>query len=128
MHQLYNTFQSWCSCNFAALIKPSDTERPFLWTTRVVLLQLLHEHAIILEKRVAVTYSIPSRAKDNEQMLFAYTLRSSSESSSSLNLASVDNETISISYHYIGKGLGRKMPVIEFEYWPEVNSIYCSER
>ncbi|KAG5576255.1 hypothetical protein H5410_056389 [Solanum commersonii] len=24
--------------------------------------------------------------------------------------------------------VSRKMPVIEFELWPEVNSIYCSER
>ncbi|KAH0739889.1 hypothetical protein KY290_038594 [Solanum tuberosum] len=82
-----------------------NNKKPFMFTIwddltdneGVVLLQLLHEHAVILAKRVAVTYSIPSRAKDNEQMLFAYTLRSSSESSSSLNLASVDNETISIS-------------------------------
>ncbi|KAH0637771.1 hypothetical protein KY290_011761 [Solanum tuberosum] len=119
MHKLENTSQKLavvenCSTmqytadqtkSYREAIFMDNNKKPFMFTIwddltdneGVVLLQLLHEHAVILAKRVAVTYSIPSRAKDNEQMLFAYTLRSSSESSSSLNLASVDNETISIS-------------------------------
>ncbi|WMV37619.1 hypothetical protein MTR67_031004 [Solanum verrucosum] len=86
------------------------SKKPFMFTIwdnltdneGVVLLQLLHEHTVILAKQVVVT----AYHRDMETL---------AEKILAMRAEQV-YETVVVQYHYIGKGLGRKMPVIEFEY------------
>ncbi|XP_047260005.1 replication protein A 70 kDa DNA-binding subunit B-like, partial [Capsicum annuum] len=106
------------SKHFREAIVMDQSKKPFLCTLwgdladnkGATLLHHLHEHPIILAKRIGVTefhggmFITSSSAalsfasvKHNEQMLQSYTLRSSSSSSSSLNLAPIEDQILSIS-------------------------------
>ncbi|MCE5165873.1 hypothetical protein HAX54_012743, partial [Datura stramonium] len=63
------------------------------------LLRRLHEHPIILAKRIAVIEyrGGMTMSNNNELMLMAYTLKTSLASPSLLNLAPIDDEIVTIS-------------------------------
>ncbi|MCD7471493.1 hypothetical protein HAX54_011968 [Datura stramonium] len=97
------------SKRFREAIVDDTREKPLMFTMwddladneRAALLGQLHEHPIILAKRIAVhEYRGDSllrlRSKDNERMLMTYTLKISSASPSSLNLAPIDDEITTI--------------------------------
>ncbi|KAM3398780.1 hypothetical protein P3S68_002296 [Capsicum galapagoense] len=98
-----------------------SNKKPFLFTIwddlanneGTTLLDHLHEHPVILAKRIGVPefrgaltlatrYQTtilpnPQYVQQNEQMLSSYTLRSSSSSTPSLNLAPVEDQVQSVS-------------------------------